>query len=303
MLVRRPAGYIGRYVRGRSQVLRAADGREELRARPGVGLEAAEERGRHGRRARGLDAAHAHAHVRRLDDDADAAGPAGLGDGLGDLRREPLLHLQALREHVGDARELGQAQDLAVGDVGDVALAEEGHDVVLAERVELDVLDEDHLAVVLGEDRAVEHVLEALRVARRAVHQQLGHAPRRVLEALAARVLAERVEDRRHRAGDLADARLVVAEPPLQSAGALRRLLLLQGKRRRAQRRRAVPRGLGQGQRGRLGVAAVVLADRRLELLRRPRRVRGDARLRLRHRCAMTAEDAAVAFSCRRRHL
>ena len=64
------------------------------------------------------------------------------------LMREPLLHLQPPREDVDQPRDLAEADHLLLRDVGDVALAEERQQVVLAEAVEVDVLDDHHLAVI-----------------------------------------------------------------------------------------------------------------------------------------------------------
>ena len=72
-----------------------------------------------------LDAAHHHAHVLGLDHDRHAERLQRLLDAVADLDREPLLHLQAARERVHDARDLGQPDDVAVRDIGDVRLAEE----------------------------------------------------------------------------------------------------------------------------------------------------------------------------------
>ena len=82
--------------------------------------------------------------------------PRGLDhllDRLGDLDGEPLLHLQPAREHVHEARDLREADDLAVGEVGHVGLAEERQQVVLAHREDVDVLDDHHLVVGDGEER------------------------------------------------------------------------------------------------------------------------------------------------------
>ena len=82
----------------------------------------------------------------RLDDDADALRLEHVVDRAGDLLGEPLLHLEPPREHLDDARQLAQPDDLAVRDVGDVRLAEERQHVVLAQRVELDVAHHHHVA-------------------------------------------------------------------------------------------------------------------------------------------------------------
>ena len=60
-------------------------------------------------------------------------------------RREPsqaLLHLEPPAEDLHDPRDLGEADDLPVRDVGDVGLPDEGEHVVLAEAVDLDVADQ-----------------------------------------------------------------------------------------------------------------------------------------------------------------
>ena len=55
-------------------------------------------------------AAHHHAEVGGLDHHADARRLQHVHDRVGDLLGEPLLHLQPAREHVDDARELGEAR-------------------------------------------------------------------------------------------------------------------------------------------------------------------------------------------------
>ena len=66
----------------------------------------------------------------------------------GDLMREPLLHLQPSREDIDQPRNLAEADHPLLRDVGDVALAEERQQVMLAQAVEVDVLDDHHLAVI-----------------------------------------------------------------------------------------------------------------------------------------------------------
>ena len=86
--------------------------------------------------------------MRALHDDGDAERRDLLLDHLGDLMREPLLHLQPAREHVDETRNLAEADHPLLRDVGDVAFAEERQQVVLAQAVEVDVLDDHHLAVI-----------------------------------------------------------------------------------------------------------------------------------------------------------
>src|SRR5579862_4997104 len=103
-----------------------------------------------------LDAAHHHAEVAGFDDNSHALRGDDVLDGVGDLTREALLHLEAASEDLDKTRDFAESDDLAVGDVGDVHLAEEGQHVVLAERVHLDVLDDDHLVIVDVEEGVVE---------------------------------------------------------------------------------------------------------------------------------------------------
>ena len=78
---------------------------------------------------------------------ATPRGPQRLVDGVGDLRRQALLRLQAAGEDVDDAGELRQPDDALRRVVGDVRLADERHHVVLAMRLERDVAHEHDVVV------------------------------------------------------------------------------------------------------------------------------------------------------------
>src|ERR1700682_4343027 len=80
-----------------------------------------------------LDAAHLHAEVIGLDDDADADRFHVFLQALRDLPCHPLLHLEAPAVQLDQARQLAQADQSALGDVADMHPAEEGQEVVLAE--------------------------------------------------------------------------------------------------------------------------------------------------------------------------
>ena len=75
------------------------------------------------------------------------------------------------------------------------ALPKNGQHVVLAHREVVDVLHHHHLVVLLGEERGVEHLLHVLVIARGQVLVGLGHPGGRPLQALAARVLAELLQE------------------------------------------------------------------------------------------------------------
>lgn len=116
--------YRSRLRRGVSRSPVDADEAEKLVPGLGLLLEAAEDAGGDGGGGRLLNAAHDHAQVAGLHDDGDALGLEDLHDGVGDLLGEALLDLKATGEHLGDARELGEADDGIRGDVADVHLRE-----------------------------------------------------------------------------------------------------------------------------------------------------------------------------------
>jgi len=66
---------------------------------------------------------------------------------------------------MSDPGHLREAQHLAVRDVGDVGLAVEREQVVLAEREHVDVLDDHHLVVVDREEGLADDRLRVLSVA------------------------------------------------------------------------------------------------------------------------------------------
>ena len=83
---------------------RQAKEAEELGPRLLLALEAAKNAAGYGACGGLLHAAHHHAQVARVHDDGHTLGLEYLHDGVGYLARQPFLHLQAAREHLGDAR-------------------------------------------------------------------------------------------------------------------------------------------------------------------------------------------------------
>lgn len=86
--------------------------------------------------------------MRGVDEHRDARRGGDARDRVGDLSGQALLHLQRAGGRVGEAGELGQADEDArrAGKVRDGGGAEEGQQVVLARRVEPDAADEDEAA-------------------------------------------------------------------------------------------------------------------------------------------------------------
>ena len=151
-------------------------------------------RGRHDR-AGLADAAHDRAQVGRLEDDADTLWYQALLEELGDLLGQALLDLQATRVHLDDPWDLGQPDDPTARDIGDGCAAEERQQVVLAQRVERDVLDHHHLAVGDVVDRAIDQALGIHVVARGQLGVHPMHPFRGAGESLAIGVLADLGQD------------------------------------------------------------------------------------------------------------
>ena len=106
-------------------------------------------------------------------DDGDAERLDLLADGLGDLVRHALLDLEPPGEDLDQPRDLAEADHLALRDIGDVAAAEKRQQVMLAETVEVDVLDDHHLVIIHREQGVVEHGVDVGGIAARQVFQRL----------------------------------------------------------------------------------------------------------------------------------
>src|SRR3569623_300160 len=139
-----------------------------------------------------------------------------------DLRGEMLLRLQPMRECIDEARNLRQPDDAIDRRIGDVRLAVERHDVMLAMRMEFDVADQHKIVVARGlAEGAVQHLGRALVVALKQLVISLDHAAGRVEQAFALGIFADIGEQRLHRVLGLVarGARLVRVNPRLIDLG------------------------------------------------------------------------------------
>src|SRR6185312_4165215 len=109
-----------------------------------------------------LHTAHHYAKVPRLNDHTYALGLDGALDGFRDLYRKPLLHLQTTGKNIDETRDLAQPDDLAVGNIRDMHLAEERQHVVLTKTEHFNVFDDHHLVIVHLKQRAAEHLVRVL---------------------------------------------------------------------------------------------------------------------------------------------
>jgi hypothetical protein len=175
-----------------------ADEVEEFVARLGLALEAAKNAAGDGASGGLFNAAHHHAQVARLHDHGDTLGLEDLHDGVGDFLGQALLDLKTAGKHLGDSGELGKADDGLVGDIADVHLACEWHEMVFAEREDFNVLDNDHLAVSFSEQSVVNNVFNIDLVALGQEQKRLCVARRCIEKTLSIGILADTFEKSAH---------------------------------------------------------------------------------------------------------
>jgi MFS family permease len=129
--------------------------------------------------------------MRPFADDGDAERIELLPERFRNLVGHPLLDLQPSRKHIYEPGNLAQADHPRTGDVSDVALAEKRQQVVLAQAVEVDILDDHHLVVIDGEERVVQHLVDVGVIAAGQKAQGLLDARRRAKQTLTVWILAE----------------------------------------------------------------------------------------------------------------
>src|SRR5438128_12692215 len=101
----------------------------------------------------------------RLDHDTHTARLEYVHEGVRHLVGESLLHLEPPGKHLDHARDLGETDQTAVRQVGDVRPTEEGQQVVLAQRVDLDVAYAHQVLVPLAVQGITDQVRDRHEVA------------------------------------------------------------------------------------------------------------------------------------------
>lgn len=127
----------------------------------------------------------------RFDHDAHSLGFQNALERIADFLPQPFLHLQPPREHVDDPRDLAQPDDGLIGDIAHVHFAEEREQVVLAERIHLNVLHDHHAFGVRREERALDDLFQLLPVPRGEERERLRAAPGRLLQSRALGIVAD----------------------------------------------------------------------------------------------------------------
>ena len=82
----------------------------------------------------------------RFHNDCDTRRLQTIHERFSNLSGEIFLNLQTPRKNIDNARDFGEADDFSVWDVSHVTPADERQQVVFAQRIKLDVFDEDNLA-------------------------------------------------------------------------------------------------------------------------------------------------------------
>jgi len=160
-----------------------------------------------------------------FDNDAHAEWIEHPHDRVRNVVRHALLHLEPAREEVHDPRNLRQPDDLAVGQVRYVRLAEEWQQVVLAQRVDLDVPHQHHALVPFLEHGAGDHILHGRGIPPGEPLERLVHPPRRVAESLALHILAQDLEHLPHQRRQGRGPRIGPLEAPGREVECVLRLL------------------------------------------------------------------------------
>jgi hypothetical protein len=133
---------------------------QELVAGFAVALEVAQHAAGDGATVLFLHAAHHHAEVIGLNDYADAFGLQVFFKSVSHVGGQSLLHLKSAAEDVDHAGNLAQPDDLLVGEIGNVTFSVKGEKMVLAEAVDFDVFDDDHLVILGFKNGAVDHLFD-----------------------------------------------------------------------------------------------------------------------------------------------
>jgi len=138
-----------------------------------------------------LNSAHHHAEMAGLYDDTHSFRFQYFVERVANLLAEALLHLQTSREDIHDPRDLAEADHGFVRDVADVDLADDGQQVMLAQRITLDVFYDDHTVRVGREQCAVYYFFQVHFISRGQKPERFVTPARRIAQTFAVRVFAD----------------------------------------------------------------------------------------------------------------
>jgi hypothetical protein len=93
-----------------------------------------------------------------------ARGLQAIHERLGDLGCKILLNLQTPREYIDNARHLGKTNHLPVWKVSHMRATDEGKQMMLTQRIKLNVFDQDDLTCTGFENGPVDDLVEILSI-------------------------------------------------------------------------------------------------------------------------------------------
>lgn len=153
--------------------------------------EGPQHRGRDRGRMLLLNSAHHHTEVSGFNDNSNTERIDRTLQRFSDLSCQTLLHLQSTSKDIYESRDLAEPNHFALGDIGDMNLAEKRQKMVLAETEHLNVPDNHHFIIGQIEHRVQESFLWVLLVAPSQMLQGAFDAFGCSHQAVAIRILAQ----------------------------------------------------------------------------------------------------------------
>src|SRR5450759_644438 len=130
----------------------------------------------------------------RLHHDCYAGRFEACHERLCNLRGEIFLDLQTTRKDIDNARDLGKPNHLSIRNVSDMRPSGERKKMMLTERIEFDVFDQNDLARIRLKNGIVDDFVEVLSVTLRQKFQGARRAIRSAPQTFSVQVLAKAIK-------------------------------------------------------------------------------------------------------------
>src|SRR5690606_14348831 len=130
-----------------------------------------------------MTALHHHRHTRRF---------KRVVDTIADFVGQTLLNLQSPRKNIDHTWDFAEPDDVTVRDISDMCFTKEGQHVMLAHRIDFDVLDYYHLAVLFFKHGTAQYMSSIKVIAVCQELQSFGYALGSFNQSFAVWVFAQR---------------------------------------------------------------------------------------------------------------
>ena len=155
-----------------------------------------------------VDTPGCHAAMARLDDHRDALRAKHLVETVGDLARQALLKLEPPGKGVDEPRELRDSDHAGAGSIGDVDMAGDRREMVLAGRHQRDRAEQDRLLIAVRLGKGPAKQLPGIdAIARKPFAIGARDPGRRLAQALAVGIIPRGGDEGSDRRFDLGSAR------------------------------------------------------------------------------------------------